>query len=357
MALRRSGSISTSDPGALEHVLDDRQRILGAGIVRRHDRDVRALHRDLPHQRALAPVPVSPCAEDDDHAPLAEVARRAQDGLERVRRVGVVDQRGERLPGVDRLEPPGDPRHARDTLPDRLLVEIEQQSGGHGAEHVLDVEDAAERRFDLDSACFEPAPLDRQLERLGSYLSAFLEPERHERRAVGSCELGREPLPPLVPDVHRGRRRLRPREEPSLGLEVLLHRPVEIEVILAQVREDERVEADPVEPSERRAVRRRLDRGAAVSRVDHLAKETMQVDRLRRGERRGALLPADDPAHGPDQPRPASRGVEHRVQEERRRGLPVRPGDSRRARAPRLGSPKKVSAATAIAARTSSTTS
>ena len=143
-----------------------------------------------------------------------------------------------------------------------------------------------------------------------------------------SCELGREPLPPLVPDVHRGRRWLRACEEPTLGLEVPLHRPVEIEVILAQVREDERVESNSIEPSERRAVRRRLDRGALVSRVDHLAKETMQVDRLRRGERRGALLPADDPAHGPDQPRPASRRVEHRVKEEHRRGLPVRPGDS-----------------------------
>ena len=117
-------------------------------------------HRDLPHQRALGPVPISPCAEDDDHAPLAEVSCRAQDGLQRVGGVRVVDQRGERLPGVDRLEPPGDLRHARNALLDGLLVEVEQQSGGHGTEHVLDVEDAAERRLDLDSACFESASLD-----------------------------------------------------------------------------------------------------------------------------------------------------------------------------------------------------
>ena len=101
-------------------------------------------------------------------------------------------------------------------------------------------------------------------------------------------ELGGEPSSPLVADVHRRRRRLRAGEEPPLRLEVVLHRPVQVEVILAQVREDERVEADAVEPSQRGAVRRRLDRRAPVTRIEHLPEEPLQVDRLGRRERRRA---------------------------------------------------------------------
>ncbi len=134
-----------------------------------------------------------------------------------------------------------------------------------------------------------------------------------------------EPLSPLVADVHGGRRRVRPDEEPPLGLEVLLQRAVQVEVILREVREDERVETNPTEPPERRAVRGRFDRGAPVPRVEHLPKETLKLDRLGCGERRATLLAADDPAHGPDQSGPAIRGVEHRVQQEGRRRLAVRP--------------------------------
>ncbi len=115
-------------------------------------------------------------------------------------------------------------------------------------------------------------------------------------------------LSPLVADVHGGRRRVRPDEEPPLGLEVLLQRAVQVEVILGQVREDERVETNPTEPPEGRAVRGRFDRGAPVPRVEHLPKETLELDRLGCGERRATLLAADDPADGPDQSGPAIRG-------------------------------------------------
>ena len=55
----------------LEHVLDDRERLLGARVVGRHDRDVREVGRDLAHQRPLAAVAIASGAEDDDDAPLA----------------------------------------------------------------------------------------------------------------------------------------------------------------------------------------------------------------------------------------------------------------------------------------------
>ena len=139
-------------------------------------------------------------------------------------------------------------------------------------------------------------------------------------------EIVSEAPSPLVADVHgRGRRR-RAGEQPPLRVEVLLHRPVEVEVVLAQVREHERVEADAVEPSERRSVRARLHRGAAVAGVEHLAEEALQVDRLRRRERRWASLASDLPLDGAHETRLPTRGVEDRAEQERRRRLPVRPG-------------------------------
>ena len=136
-------------------------------------------------------------------------------------------------------------------------------------------------------------------------------------------------FPPLVADVHRGRRRLRAREEPALRLEVLLHRAVEIEVVLAQVGEDERVEADTVEAAERRAVRAGLDGRAQVARVEHLTEEALEIDRLGRRERRWPRLAADLPLDRPHEAGLATRRIENRAQEECRRRLPVRSRDTR----------------------------
>ena len=124
-------------------------------------------------------------------------------------------------------------------------------------------------------------------------------------------------------------------------------------MVLAQVREDERVEADAVEPPERRAVRRRLERDAAVARVEHLAEEPLEIDRLRRRERRRAPLAADDPLDRPDQARPAP--AASRIACSRNAVVvlpfvPVTPATS----SSFVGSPKNTSAATAIAARASS---
>ena len=71
-------------------------------------RPVRQPRRDLAHQRPLAAVAVAAGAEHADHAVcLRSVARRAQHVLERVGRVGVVDEHGEVLALLDRLEATG----------------------------------------------------------------------------------------------------------------------------------------------------------------------------------------------------------------------------------------------------------
>ena len=129
--------------------------------------------RDPAHQRPLAAVAVAARAEDDDHAaPPRARAPAASAVVERLRRVRVVDEDGERLSLVDRLEAS---RHAADGGDaGRDLVRRRGRAAGRrdGAEHVLDVEQAAQRRLQVDACGAEAAPVGRQLEVLPARTSA-----------------------------------------------------------------------------------------------------------------------------------------------------------------------------------------
>ncbi len=141
-------------------------------------------------------------------------------------------------------------------------------------------------------------------------------------------QLLRQPAPVLVADVH-DRERLRIREEQlPLRLEVRLHVPVEVQVVLAEIGEHQHGEADAVEPVEDGRVRRGLHRARAVAGVEHLAEHPLQVDRLGRGANDTAPLAADPRLDRPEQAGTPPRGSEDREQEEARRGLATRAGDA-----------------------------
>ena len=198
-----------ADPGPLEDVLDDRERILAARVVGGHDHVVGALHGDGAHHGPLAAVAIASRAEDADQPAAAELARRLQHDVERVRRVRVVDDHRERLPLVDRLEPPRDPRHLANPLRELVVVDVEQDARRDHPEHVLDVEPTPQRRLDLDPAGREAAARRSHLEPFGTDLGSVGEAEGDQRRAARLDELERQPAAVLVADVHRRRRRLR----------------------------------------------------------------------------------------------------------------------------------------------------
>ncbi len=251
------------------------------------------------HQRALLAVAVAAGAEDDDQLPVAEPARGLQHVDERVGRVRVVDDHRVRLSLLDGLEAA---RHAVDALEpagDRVVVDPELACRPHGAERVRVVEAAAQPER------------ERQLV------------VRRERARVR--QLGREPCSPLVAHVHDGALGLR--EEGALRRVVLLHRAVEVEVVLREVREHEHREPRAGEPSLRAGDRRRLHRARAVARVQHLAEEPLQVDRLRRVQPRRPLLAPDPALDVREQRGPPPGFVEDRVQQEGGRRLAVRAGD------------------------------
>ena len=135
-------------------------------------------------------------------------------------------------------------------------------------------------------------------------------------------ELLGEPPAVRVPDVDDRRRpasiQVRLGEEPALGVEVLLERPVEVEVVLAQVREDEDREADPEQALQCGAVGGGLHGGASVPGVEHLAQEALDVDRLGGRPHRGAPLAADPVLDRAEETRaPAGRGEDGEERETR----------------------------------------
>ena len=123
---------------------------------------------------------------------------------------------------------------------------------------------------------------------------------------IASGQLLRQPAPVLVADVHDRERPRLGEEEPPLRLEVRLHVAVEVEVVLAEIREHEHGEADAVEPVEDGRVRRRLHRARAVAGVEHLAEQPLQVDRLGRRAHDAAPLAADPRLDRPEQARAAA---------------------------------------------------
>ena len=99
-------------------------------------------------------------------------------------------------------------------------------------------------------------------------------------------------------------------------------------MVLAQVREDERIEADAVEAVQDRSVRGRFERDAAVAGVEHLAEGALEVDRLGRRADDRPNQPADPALDGAEQAGIAPAGLEHRVEEKGGGRLAARAGDA-----------------------------
>ena len=214
------------------------------------------------------------------------------------------------------LEPPRHARHRADARRRASSSSISSRMpGGDHAEHVLDVEPSPQRRLDRRSP---PArnrlPVRPRPSRPSGRISAAsVSPKvtSGARRDSTSSSASRRPC--SSPTLTAAGGGCGAGEQPALRLEVVLHRPVQVEVVLREVREDEGVEADAVEPLQRRAVRRRLDGDAPVAGVEHLAEEPLQVDRLGSRVRRGPGDAADDPLDGADEPRRAARRRRARI--------------------------------------------
>ncbi len=201
-------------PGACEDLLDDRERILAPRIVRGDEDDVGEARRDRTHERALLAIPVSTASEHADDAIRRERPRLGKDVLERLRRVRVVDEHGEGLPFVDRLEPAGHSLEMLDPAPDRPR----RRSRGAGAAATAPrtfstLKRPRKRLCEIAGRSLSPTPSRRAVtsSRMRPDVRVGRDAER-EKCAAELTELSPPAdVPVVVADVHDcGRQRSRP---------------------------------------------------------------------------------------------------------------------------------------------------
>ena len=96
-------------------------------------------------------------------------------------------------------------------------------------------------------------------------------------------------------------------EELHLGLEVVLHRAVKIEMVLGQIGEDGDVPFEAAYPFLRERVRGDFHRGGFASGVDDLREQLLQIERFGRRADGGQNALADFVTNRADADRNASR--------------------------------------------------
>ena len=203
--------------------------------------------------------------------PRRELPRGAQHVLERVGRVRVVDDTGNGCPSSTVSNRPGTPRQ-------RSMPRATASSSTPSSR-------APRRAPSAFSTLKRPRSreVDRRRARSAPTLGVVGEPERE--RVPAARAASRRPY--ASPTFTAAAARLR--EEPPLRGEVRLHRPVEVEVVLRQVREDERREADAVEAAAAPSAIDVASITQARSPASSISPEqALQVDRLRRVQRRPA---------------------------------------------------------------------
>ena len=337
----RTGDGRWLDPG--HNRLDDLHRILAARIVARHDQPVGELRARLAHQRTLHRVAVPACAEDDPEggrrclgclgfgmfgfscpSGIQFVAHRRQDLLEAVGRVGEIDVDLGFHRGILHALEPSPPRHQ---LRDRRLDDVVRNPRRLGERRrdedvrlvvVADerqVREVVPRRLVAHRQDVERIPADR-LEHLASV------------PAVQADDVRREIPPPAV----RPRRRRLVRDllrEGRLDAEVLLHRPVVVEMVLREVRERAARKDRVTRPPLVDRMARHLHHAVGESVRLHPREDLLQLlERRRRIARRVPILPVKD-LDGRQVPAlPPRTGVHEFGEDPRAGGLTIRPCDS-----------------------------
>ena len=263
-------AVGHGSAGALEQGRADRGRVLEPRVEVGDDDDVGAAGRDGAHLGALGGVAVAVGAEHHDRRwPVGELADRAERLQERVGAVAVVDVDDRAAVARDALGAAGDVRVDAAVALERLA---RWRRGRSPASTSMTIASAAL------AAMYQPSSGTRVSRRRPS---GALEHERGVRRALvehGRCASRRrrrasvvsvvtgmrdsvdEAPAPVGVDRDDAAARAVGLEQLELRLEVLLHRRVVVEVVVAEVREADDVEDETVDAVPRQRLGRDLDR-------------------------------------------------------------------------------------------------
>src|SRR5256885_1298500 len=125
---------------ALLDLLEDFCRLLEAWVLLRDHEEVRVFRSDLREHRPLRAVALAGAAEDRDELSFRERAEEAEDLVERLRRMRVVDDHAEGLPAFDTLHAPAHGARPRERLARVLQRRARRETGGGRGQRAVDIE-------------------------------------------------------------------------------------------------------------------------------------------------------------------------------------------------------------------------
>ena len=312
----------------------DLHRIFPARIVAGDERIIRQLGGDAPHLGTLAGIAIAAAAEGQQHAALRDFAQRGQHVLQGVVRVRVVHKHTERLPGRNHLQPTRDRRQRIERGLNFYHVNLQRETRADGGQRVVNIMAANERQADgklaLGRFHHEPRAVGVQLNLRRA--QAGLLTEAIGQLNLQALSLVRQPGAKAVINVDDRCRALAPLrqggEQPFLRREIILHRPMIIEMVTGQVREDADIELDAVNALLVERVGAHFHHAGLAVRLEHLRHHLLHFDGFRCRALRGNHAVTNLVTHGAHQTRLDVRRFEDRLDHEGDGRLAVRSRDA-----------------------------
>ena len=310
---------------ALENIIDDGLRLLGARIIARYNAEIREIRRNFTHLRALGAVTVAAAAEQSNDTALCKAANGLEHVLHAVRRVCVVDEHGVIGIGRHDLNTALDAGCSCHGLRRIRKRHAELQHDTERGQCILDREMTRNRQLDVCLfaliLCGELHAVRVQLQvgrfEIGLRLAAG---ERHARALCVREHLLRRSI------IQIDNALLADGEQQRLCLAILLHGLVEIEVILRQIGERAYRKRNAVYAVKHQGVRGNLHDHMRAACVSHAGKQCVQLVGFRRGALGFDHFITDEVLVGADQADLVPCVLKHVLDEVGRGGLAVGAG-------------------------------
>ena len=278
------------------HVVDDVLGFLEARIVAGDDDAVALLHGFLSHQRTLALVAVATGTADGDHPSL--LAEHLVDGVQHVLQgiwcMGIVDDGRKSLRRADGVETSIDTLQCAHGYEYVFGLLAEHDGSAIDAKQVRDVETPNELHADL-------ATVDLKIHTLEVALDDACTEVCQRPHAVGLhlCPgVLHHILTVLVVSIGNGESLLaKSVEEHLLGVAVVLHRLMIVQVVARKVRKQSAHKPQSADAVLRDGVARALHEGILAACLHHACQQGIQLDGVGRGVRRRDGLVLDVVAH------------------------------------------------------------
>jgi len=272
-----------------QHRRPDRCRILAARVVVGDDHHVGMPRRRLPHQHALAGIPVATGADDRHHPPHHMRAQCPQRRGNRVRRVGIVHKHRCPIgPGGHKLHPSAHRHQPRQGGEHPLGIGARGNRQRRRHHHVFRLKSSDQRQ---SRQIGRPVPrkphlLPGGIKALGvnAQMHAGLPAHGNHVLAAANGKAGHFLAARVVGVDHRHRVvGQHPLEQPCLGAEIVVEPRVIIQMVLAEVGKRRCRQPHPVQPPLRQAVRGGFHRCMGHASLGHIRQQPVQRNRLRCG--------------------------------------------------------------------------